>query len=143
MLDIATPISALMPGMPEEAISQDMRKRTREFDKALGSRVKFMRKLRGISQERLAHDLGLTFQQVQKYESGANRFPVARLVHTARLLGCTAAFLIGETHSEGPVQDFLPELADRPDIVTIIPELTKASAAQVKALKKFLESITD
>ena len=84
MLDTATPISALMPGMPEDAIGGDVRKRTREFDKALGSRVKFMRKLRGISQERLAIDLGLTFQQVQKYESGANRFPVARLVHPFR-----------------------------------------------------------
>ena len=42
-------------------------------DLHVGARIRMRRKILGVSQERLADDLGLTFQQVQKYERGANR----------------------------------------------------------------------
>ena len=51
----------------------------------------------GLSQSALAEHLGLTFQQVQKYERGANRVSASMLVHIAEKLQCTVSMLIGET----------------------------------------------
>lgn len=45
------------------------------------------RKLQGISQEAMAHKLGVSFQQVQKYENGTNRITIGRLVNIAQVLG--------------------------------------------------------
>jgi transcriptional regulator with XRE-family HTH domain len=49
------------------------------IDKAIGSRIRIYRKALGLSQTDLAKTLGITFQQVQKYESGANRVAASRL----------------------------------------------------------------
>ncbi len=51
----------------------------------------------GLSQGALAEHLGLTFQQVQKYERGANRVSASMLVHIAEKLECSVSMLIGET----------------------------------------------
>jgi transcriptional regulator with XRE-family HTH domain len=48
--------------------------------------------LRGMSQEKLGEALGVTFQQVQKYEKGANRIGVARLQQIAKILGVAPSF---------------------------------------------------
>jgi transcriptional regulator with XRE-family HTH domain len=55
-------------------------------DVHVGSRIRLRRKLRGISQQQLAEALGLTFQQVQKYERGANRVSASKLFEAARML---------------------------------------------------------
>jgi len=52
----------------------------------VGARLRQIRTLRGTSQEQLAEMLGLTFQQVQKYERGANRVSASRLFELARVL---------------------------------------------------------
>jgi transcriptional regulator with XRE-family HTH domain len=57
-------------------------------DVHVGTRIRERRKILGISQERLAEALGLTFQQVQKYERGVNRVSASKLYATARFLGC-------------------------------------------------------
>ncbi|MEM8812494.1 MAG: helix-turn-helix domain-containing protein [Pseudomonadota bacterium] len=129
-----------MPPLPDVTANRDDPKSTKEFDKALGARVKFLRQVRGISQEKLADSLGLTFQQVQKYETGANRFPIARLVRIAHLLGCTASFFLGEDTSKDDSVKLFPVLAERKDILALIPLLAKASPTQIKALKAFLEA---
>ncbi|MEM1045675.1 MAG: helix-turn-helix transcriptional regulator [Pseudomonadota bacterium] len=121
-------------------MNPDDPKSTKEFDRALGARVKFLRQVRGISQEKLAENLGLTFQQVQKYETGANRFPIARLVKIAQLLGCTASFFLGEDTNSDESMKLFPVLAERKDILAMIPLLAKASPSQVKALRAFLEA---
>jgi ribosome-binding protein aMBF1 (putative translation factor) len=56
------------------------------IDVHVGSRIRLRRTLLGLSQERLADALGLTFQQVQKYERGANRVSSSRLYDLARTL---------------------------------------------------------
>lgn len=139
MLETATPVSEIMPPLPQSAMDPDNPKSTKAFDKALGARVRFLRQVRGISQEKLAESLGLTFQQVQKYETGANRFPIARLVKIAQMLGCSAAFLLGEDTSRDETRQLFPVLAQRKDILALVPLLSQASPAQVKALKSFLE----
>jgi transcriptional regulator with XRE-family HTH domain len=64
------------------------------FNAALGARVRERRVIEGLSQTLLAEALSLTFQQVQKYESGANRISVAMLVRMAPALNTTPAALL-------------------------------------------------
>jgi transcriptional regulator with XRE-family HTH domain len=66
------------------------------IDIEVGGRIRARRVSLGISQTALAKALGLTFQQVQKYEKGANRVSASTLVRVARELGVTVAFLVGE-----------------------------------------------
>ncbi len=91
-------------------------------DKHVGSRVRMRRMMLSMSQEKLGDALGLTFQQVQKYEKGTNRIGASRLQQIAQILqvqvsfffeGAPAAITVGrhEGLSEAPspayVSDFL------------------------------------
>ena len=68
------------------------KKTTNPIDKHVGSRVRMRRVLIGMSQERLGDALGLTFQQVQKYEKGANRIGASRLQQISRTLDVPPSF---------------------------------------------------
>jgi len=71
-------------------------------DKHVGSRVRMRRMMLGMSQEKLGAALGLTFQQVQKYEKGTNRIGASRLHHTAYILQVPVAFFFeGAPHLPG------------------------------------------
>src|SRR5512133_373666 len=61
-------------------------------DKYVGSRVRMRRIMLGMSQEKLGEALGLTFQQVQKYEKGTNRIGASRLQQISRILGMPVEF---------------------------------------------------
>jgi transcriptional regulator with XRE-family HTH domain len=61
-------------------------------DLHVGGRVRMKRKVLGVSQERLAEALGLTFQQVQKYERGANRVSASKLYEIARFLNAPVSY---------------------------------------------------
>ncbi len=61
-------------------------------DVHVGSRIRLRRTLMGMSQERLGDALGLTFQQVQKYERGANRVGASRLFDLSRILDVPISF---------------------------------------------------
>ncbi len=62
------------------------------IDRHVGSRVRMRRMLVSMSQERLGDALGLTFQQVQKYEKGTNRISASRLQQIAKLLSVPVAY---------------------------------------------------
>ncbi len=62
------------------------------IDKHVGSRVRMRRMMLGMSQEKLGNALGLTFQQVQKYEKGTNRIGASRLQQIAQILQVQVAF---------------------------------------------------
>jgi transcriptional regulator with XRE-family HTH domain len=62
------------------------------IDRHVGSRVRMRRVMRGMSQEKLGEALGLTFQQVQKYEKGTNRIGASRLQQISRTLDVPPAF---------------------------------------------------
>jgi transcriptional regulator with XRE-family HTH domain len=64
------------------------------MDIALGAAVRIRRRTLGISQEALAEQCGVSFQQVQKYENGANRISFSRLVQIARALKCRVVDLM-------------------------------------------------
>ena len=62
------------------------------IDKHVGSRVRMRRMMLGMSQEKLGERLGITFQQIQKYEKGANRVSASRLDQIAQALGVSPEF---------------------------------------------------
>jgi transcriptional regulator with XRE-family HTH domain len=66
------------------------------IDVHVGTRIRLRRTLLGISQERLAEAIGLSFQQVQKYEKGANRVGSSRLYDLARILDVPLSYFFGE-----------------------------------------------
>src|SRR5436189_681918 len=61
-------------------------RRANPVDVHVGSRVRLRRMMLGMSQEKLGESLGITFQQIQKYEKGTNRIGASRLQHIARVL---------------------------------------------------------
>ena len=61
-------------------------------DLHVGARIRMRRRLQGVSQEKLAEALGLTFQQVQKYERGANRVSASKLYEIAAMLKAPVAY---------------------------------------------------
>jgi transcriptional regulator with XRE-family HTH domain len=67
-------------------------RRPNPIDAHVGSRVKLRRMLLGMSQEKLGERLGLTFQQIQKYEKGVNRIGASRLFDMANVLGVGVQF---------------------------------------------------
>jgi transcriptional regulator with XRE-family HTH domain len=92
-------------------------------DKHVGSRVRMRRMMLGMSQEKLGDSLGLTFQQVQKYEKGTNRIGASRLQQISHILQVPVSFFfegaptaqtvgrhhegMGEAPSPAYVSDFL------------------------------------
>ncbi|HEX2216769.1 MAG TPA: helix-turn-helix domain-containing protein [Xanthobacteraceae bacterium] len=91
------------------------------IDKHVGSRVRMRRMMMGMSQEKLGGALGLTFQQVQKYEKGTNRIGASRLQQISDILQVPVSFFfegapnlsgqaasgLGEAPSPAYVSDFL------------------------------------
>jgi len=71
-------------------------------DVDVGRLVRVHRMARGLSQTDLANRIGVTFQQVQKYESGANRISMGRLTRIARVLGVTVPYLLGGSRQAAP-----------------------------------------
>jgi transcriptional regulator with XRE-family HTH domain len=66
------------------------------IDVHVGARIRMRRLLLGMNQETLANALGLTFQQVQKYEGGANRVSASRLSAMADILGVPISYFFGD-----------------------------------------------
>jgi transcriptional regulator with XRE-family HTH domain len=62
------------------------------IDVHVGKRLRLRRKMEDMAQDTLAHRIGVTFQQVQKYENGANRISASRLYRIAQALGCGVAW---------------------------------------------------
>lgn len=76
------------------------RGRSNPIDAHVGSRVRMRRTLLGLSQERLGDALGLTFQQVQKYERGANRIGASRLHQISCVLDVPVSYFFEELSDE-------------------------------------------
>jgi len=80
-------------------------RRVQADDVAVGARIRLRRKLLRMSQQELAGALGISFQQVQKYESGGNRVSASKLIATARALRVPISYFfegLGDDVSPGP-----------------------------------------
>jgi transcriptional regulator with XRE-family HTH domain len=99
----------------------DTKKKPNPIDIHVGSRVRLRRTMLGFSQEKLGESLGITFQQIQKYEKGANRIGASRLQNISTILKTPISFFfddapdssggrvkgMGEANSTNYVVDFL------------------------------------
>jgi len=84
-------------------------KRPGRVDIAVGRNVRLWRITRGLSQDDLAKRLGITFQQLQKYEVGHNRVSTGRLVKVAAILGVPMSAFFDGVHDSQPVQALLAD----------------------------------
>ena len=76
-------------------------KSTTSHDVEVGQRIRARRMAKGMSQTELGNLLGVTFQQVQKYEKGVNRVGAGRLVRVAESLDVSVSFFFGGTDGGG------------------------------------------
>jgi transcriptional regulator with XRE-family HTH domain len=118
-------------------------RRARNVDAHVGQRVRALRLTCGMSQEKLAEKLDLTFQQVQKYEKGLNRISASRLYELAGIFRVPVGALFEglEQAEANEVARALDAIATRSDL-----ELVRAAAAlspaQQRALLELARSIT-
>jgi|SRR5690348_551943 transcriptional regulator with XRE-family HTH domain len=80
----------------EHGLGPEREGRPSPIDVHVGSRIRLRRTLLGMSQERLGEALGLTFQQVQKYERGVNRVGASRLFDLSRVLDVPISFFFDD-----------------------------------------------
>lgn len=106
------------------------------IDVRVGSRIRLRRMLLGISQEKLASALGLTFQQVQKYERGTNRVGASRLFHLSQILQVPVNFFF---------EDLSENLSGNQDEPLTSANLDNDNNAKTNQEKKlsFYENIQD
>ena len=115
------------------------------MDIALGAAVRVRRKTLGISQEALAEQCGVSFQQIQKYENGANRISFSRLVQIARALKCRVVDLLDvldapEREAPGEI-DMLARLRT-PGAVELLAAYELLNADSRTALVGLLRTLT-
>lgn len=99
--------------MEAPAIEELSPRHVDEIDRAIGCRIRELRIIAGLTQEHLGDRLGLTFQQIQKYERGQNRVSGSRLVKMARALGVPTASLI-------PGDDSAAVFESHPGVTTLL-----------------------
>ncbi|MBX6366786.1 MAG: helix-turn-helix transcriptional regulator [Rhodospirillales bacterium] len=112
-----------------------------DIDRLVGARLRERRLLLGLSQQQLAKALGITFQQVQKYENGVNRISASRLWDISRRLEVPIEWFFGVSGAKGrPVPSAVPDLMRRETIELVRnyfaipdPELRRALLALARA----------
>lgn len=78
-------------------------------DKIIGANVRRLRMLRGLSQEKLGVEIGLTFQQIQKYEKGSNRVSGSRIVQLARIFSVPVSELFRGVSDDNKAPSIAPD----------------------------------
>src|ERR671929_369236 len=99
------------------------------IDIRVGARLRLRRNMLGLSQEKLGEAIGLTFQQVQKYERGANRIGASRLHELSRVLDVPVSFIFDDTDpvrapamggfAEPPAEGLESDLLHRPEVIEL------------------------
>jgi transcriptional regulator with XRE-family HTH domain len=115
--------------------------RPNPVDVHVGARVRLRRTLLGMSQEKLGDAIGLTFQQVQKYERGANRIGSSRLFDLSRVLDVPIGFFFdempGDVAASSPAQT--RGMAEEPVIYELDPMAKRETLELVRAYYKITD----
>lgn len=114
------------------------KKKPNPIDIHVGSRIRLRRNMLGMSQERLGEGLGITFQQIQKYEKGTNRVGASRLQAISALLGVPVSYFFED--APGQVDGGLPGLAEENPTNYVVDFLNSAEGLQ---LNRSFVKITD
>jgi transcriptional regulator with XRE-family HTH domain len=108
------------------------------IDIHVGSRVRDRRLALGMSQEKLGTALGITFQQVQKYEKGTNRIGASRLQHVSRILEVPIEYFFEgapdkqKVKSNAPSSTYVSDFLATTDGLTLVKAFTKINNAKVR-----------
>jgi transcriptional regulator with XRE-family HTH domain len=108
------------------------------IDKHVGSRVRMQRLMLGMSQTTLADAIGLTFQQVQKYEKGTNRMGSSRLMQIANVLQVPPTFFFegapGQRKASGsaPSPAYVSEFLATSDGIALTRAFTRLSSGKLR-----------
>lgn len=124
----------------EESDDRSNSRRANPIDKHVGERVRMRRMLLGMSQERLGEKLGLTFQQVQKYEKGVNRIGASRLFDLAQVLGVPIQYFYDSMSTAVSGHLSAPGFADKPSDTYVADFLSSRDSVE---LNKAFARITD
>jgi transcriptional regulator with XRE-family HTH domain len=109
-------------------------KRVQPIDKAIGARLRAFRLQRKLSQTALATPLGITFQQIQKYEKGRNRISGSALVKLCELLNVKPEQLLGNGHGVFHSEPDILHLFGEKDMVRMLLEIGRLPATQRRAV---------
>lgn len=111
-------------------------------DVAVGARIRLLRKLRGLSQQALADAAGVTFQQIQKYERGANRVSASMLARIATTLNTPISELFGEVSPASGAIDEVAVLLAQPGALELLHAFAELPRGQSRAaLVDFIRSL--
>ena len=102
-----------------------------DIDVAVGARIRIRRRWLGWSQTQLANALGITFQQVQKYEKGSNRVSASMLVKAAKALDTSVAALVGEDDST-PVEAIIYAQLSTPGATDLLAAFAKITDGEAR-----------
>ena len=102
-------------------------------DVAVGARIRLLRKIRGLSQQALAEAAGVTFQQIQKYERGANRVSASMLSRIASALDTPVAEMFGESGSASGAIDEVAALLAEPGALELLRAYTALPRSAARA----------
>ena len=105
-------------------------------DRHVGDRIRMRRKMQGMTQEKLADALGLTFQQVQKYEKGTNRIGAGRLQHIASIQQVPISFFFegapGLSHVLDESSDYVSDFLATPEGLALTKAYKRIENAKLR-----------
>ena len=118
-------------------------------DAYVGSRVRIRRRQLGLSQEKLGKAIGISFQQVQKYEKGVNRIGASRLLDIAECLDVPISFFFPESEAGSSSLDSTAQLGVTPEAMEFVqlfakitdPDLRKKIVSLVRVMSEQYHSL--
>jgi len=112
------------------------------LDAMVGARISILRVSRGMSQAKLAERIGVSFQQVQKYERGAIRVGVSRLSQIASVLGVSVGELFESSEAASPGLNSPVHLLAEPGALRVLKAYARTTSPRVRlCIAKLVESI--
>ena len=123
-------------------VDKENKKKPNPTDVHVGSRIRLRRNMLGMSQEKLGENLGITFQQIQKYEKGTNRVGASRLQAISNILGVPVSFLFedapgqpaaaGKGFAEDPAASFTLDFCSSAEGLQLNRAFVKIQDAKVR-----------
>jgi transcriptional regulator with XRE-family HTH domain len=113
------------------------------LDEMVGAKIRMFRINRGMSQTALAERVGVSFQQVQKYEKGANRVGASRLSQIASVLGIAVGELFESSHEKIASSNSPVHLLAEPGALRVLKAYLRTNSRVRLAIAKLVESIAD
>jgi transcriptional regulator with XRE-family HTH domain len=113
------------------------------LDAMVGAKIRMFRINRGMSQTTLAEQIGVSFQQVQKYEKGANRVGASRLSQIASVLGITVGELFESSQEKISIANSPVHLLAEPGALRVLKAYLRTNSRVRLAIARLVESIAD